>query len=210
MMGVTALDASIWHSWLYKRVLGRAFRLGDAAKDIVALLEPCDLRLLKFLRAKVASQVPGRNTMMHLTPAHQTKGQAGGPVREWQVVMHSCEAVEAAFGAFCSDIPADGVYFSTCVRFDSTRRAVVAPVPPVRLVLRSKRTPFATPRLRVKVNTVALAESGEWRWPEGVQYNAGSEQAITHWMSLRLHALTERGVALPLGMLQAVAATLAE
>jgi hypothetical protein len=37
MMGVTALDASIWHSWLYKRVLGRAFRLGDAAKDIVAL-----------------------------------------------------------------------------------------------------------------------------------------------------------------------------
>ena len=58
MMGVTSLDASIWHAFIYKRVLRRAFGLGNAAKDVAALLEPCDLRLLKFLRAKVASQVP--------------------------------------------------------------------------------------------------------------------------------------------------------
>ena len=202
LLGVSVVEVSIWYSFLMKELVGRAFRPGDARKDISFTLVPCDLRMLKFFWARVAAQLPPP-LLFHLTPPHQTLGQAGGAVKEHQVRMDSCDAVDAACGQFCVEARDSPLKYSGAVRFDPVSRAVLAPIPPLRMSLRSKSR-FATPRLKVKVNTVALSAEGEWRWPEGVSYAEPAKVAVKRWASTRLHALTERGVELPLPILEAV------
>ena len=50
--------------------------------------------------------------------------------------------------------------------------------------------------------------TGEWRWPEGVSYAPEARAAVKRWVATRLHSLTQRGIELPLPVLEAVVAAL--
>ena len=207
MMGVSCVEVSIWYSYVMTELMARVFRPGDARKDISFTLVPADYRLLKYFHAKVARQLPLPN-LTHLSPPRQTLGQRGGGVKEWQVILTSCDAVDAALGSGCVETRDSHFKYAGPVRWDPVAQAILTPIPPMRLILRKKAPRFATPRLKVKVHSLALGATGEWRWPEGVSYAPEARAAVKRWAATRLHSLTQRGVELPLPVLEAVVAAL--
>ena len=70
------------------------------------------------------------------------------------------------------------------------QEAILTPIPPMRVILRNKAPRFATARLKVKVHSLALGATGEWRWPEGVNsYAPEARAAMKRWAATRLHSL---------------------
>ena len=84
----------------------------------------------------------------------------------------------------------DGVHV-----FDEGSALCIAPAS-LSVRLRAKhyyRTPFVClPEVQVRFDTVALSSEGEFRWPEGVEYDDQSKQAVKAFFASTLREISQR------------------